>query len=201
MAVCIKASGIHRLTDARYLNALETDTFLGFSFDALDPAAVTVEQAKAIIQWLYEPAVVAGFGLHQDTAEISCVLEQIGAAAIQVPAGHPLAAEEPERITFLPHTVSSPDIVPVLPAHDKLFHMLDLSDGHISLAQLSEHPRYGDWHALLQQEQVLLKAMPNDYTVKNHLQWQPFGWVIAAPLPGDDTDLVDVYGEFLENLL
>lgn len=201
MSVCIKASGIHRLTDARYLNALEADTFLGFSFDAIDPAAVTVDQAKEIIQWLYEPAVVAGFGLHQDAAEISYVLEQIGAAAIQIPAEHPLAAAQPERITFLYHAVTNPDIVPVLPAHDQSFHILDLSAGHISLAQLREHPRYREWLTLLQQEQVLLKAMPTDYTANNHLQWQAFGWDIAAPLPTDDTDLADAYGEFLENML
>lgn|GEM_PF-4524971 len=84
-----KAAGVNNLTDARYFNALEAG-WIEFVFDVLQPQAVTIEKARSIIEWLYEPQLVAAFGLHQDQEEIFYVLTQSGISYAAVPFEHPL---------------------------------------------------------------------------------------------------------------
>lgn len=82
-----KASGLQNLTDARYFNALE-EPWLGFSFNVLDPSAVTVSKAKEILDWLFEPRAVAGFGMHQTKEEIEFILEETAIPYVEVDFGH-----------------------------------------------------------------------------------------------------------------
>lgn len=196
----IKAGNICQLSDARYLNALEADILLTFSFDALDPAAMTTSQAAEMIRWLYEPAVVAAFSLHQDEAEIRFVLDSIGASAIQVPETHPLAKASSTWHTFILHPILSPGKIPDLPHHEALFHILDLRAGSISLKELYHHPMFPKWKQLTQQEHVFLRVLPGDYTLDWQHLWQPYGWDIVVPGSGSNDNLVDMYGDFLEGI-
>lgn len=70
-----KASFIDHLTDARFFNSLE-NAWIEFSFDVLEKRAVTIEKAKAIKEWLYEPQIVASFGMHQSPEEIHFILSE-----------------------------------------------------------------------------------------------------------------------------
>ena len=88
-----KASGISNLTDARYFNAIE-NAWISFAFDVLHPQAIGIEKAKAVLEWLHEPLVVASFGLHQDSQEISFVLESTGIKFVELPIAHPLCMQE-----------------------------------------------------------------------------------------------------------
>ena len=200
MAVRIIAGGIYQLCDARYLNALEADIYLSFSFDAIDPASVTVEQAKEILNWLHEPAVVAAFGLHQDKQEVLYVLGQLGAKAILVPENHVLAAASDAWITFIEHPVKNPDDIPALQHDDRLFHILNLNAGNISLDELCNHTDYTDWKKLIQNDHIFIRVPLSDYTSTLQQEWQPGGWDIRVPSAESGTDLPDIYGDFLEAL-
>jgi len=88
-----KTSPLNNLTDARYFNALH-DSVLTFSFDVLHPQALDIVKAKAILEWLHEPQVVAAFGQHQDATEISFVLGETGIQQLELPFDHPLCLDE-----------------------------------------------------------------------------------------------------------
>jgi hypothetical protein len=70
-----KASFIDHLTDARFFNSLK-NAWMEFSFDVLEKRAVTIEKAKAIKEWLYEPQIVASFGMHQSPEEVHFILSE-----------------------------------------------------------------------------------------------------------------------------
>lgn len=88
-----KASSIDNLTDARFFNAMD-NAWIEFVFDVLEPRSVTIEQAKSIIEWLYEPNLLASFGLHQSAEEIFYVLNQSSIPFAAVPFEHELANDE-----------------------------------------------------------------------------------------------------------
>lgn len=88
-----KASSIDNLTDARFFNAMD-NAWIEFVFDVLQPRSVTIEQAKSIIEWLYEPNLLASFGLHQSAEEIFYVLNQSSISYASVPFEHELTKDE-----------------------------------------------------------------------------------------------------------
>jgi hypothetical protein len=88
-----KTSPLNNLTDARYFNALE-NSVLTFSFDVLHPQALDIAKAKAVLEWLHEPNVVAAFGTHQDASEISFVLEATSIHQLELPFDHALCLDE-----------------------------------------------------------------------------------------------------------
>lgn len=96
-----KASSIDHLTDARFFNAIE-DAWIEFAFDVLTPRSVTIEQAKSIIEWLFEPQMLASFGIHQTAEEIDYVLTETGITYAAIPFEHELAQDEDfSSIAFL----------------------------------------------------------------------------------------------------
>lgn len=88
-----KASSIDNLTDARFFNAME-NAWIEFGFDVLQPRSVTIEQAKSIIEWLFEPQLLASFGAHQTAEEIHFVLSETGIQYAAIPFEHELATDE-----------------------------------------------------------------------------------------------------------
>lgn len=88
-----KTSPLNNLTDARYFNALE-NSVLTISFDVLHPRALDIAKAKAVLEWLHEPDVVAAFGSHQDASEISFVLEATGIQQLELSIDHELCLDE-----------------------------------------------------------------------------------------------------------
>lgn len=190
MAARIKAGPIRDLADARYLNALDAEVFLTFSFDALDPGTVTVEQAKEIIGWLHEPAVVAAFGMHQEEEEISYVLGCIGVNAIEVPAEHKLATGNTDWLTFVRHTVEGPDEMPDLALKGDVCHIIDLHPlSSISLQK---------WEPLLKLDRIFLCINTAD-TTNLPDKWQPYGWDLNTR--GVSTGISEKYGEILERMI
>lgn len=110
-----KTSFIDHLTDARFFNALE-NAWMEFCFDALEKRAITIEKAKAIQEWLYEPQLVASFGLHQSPEEIHFILSECNMEFASIPILHELAQEDDFlSIAFLKMDISQLDIVNNLP--------------------------------------------------------------------------------------
>ncbi len=88
-----KASSIDNLTDARFFNALE-NAWIEFVFDVLEPRSVSIEQAKNIIEWLFEPNLLASFGMHQTPEEILFVLQESSIRYAAIPFEHELVNDE-----------------------------------------------------------------------------------------------------------
>jgi hypothetical protein len=106
-----KASFIDHLTDARFFNTLE-NAWMEFSFDALEERAITLEKAKAIKDWLYEPQIVASFGLHQSPEEIHFILSESKIEHAAISIQHELVQDEDFLdIAFLKMDISQLDAV------------------------------------------------------------------------------------------
>lgn len=88
----LKAASVNNLTDARYFNVLE-NAYIGLNFDALNPKNVTIEKATQLIEWLFEPHLVAEFGLHQTKEEIAFILDKFPFSGWQVDIQHPCSGE------------------------------------------------------------------------------------------------------------
>lgn len=100
MSLQIKASGVNNLTDARYFNALE-NTFIGFNFDVLHPQHITLSQAEDLAGWLYNPLLVAEFGIHQTKEEIDYILNKISFVGIELPYENRNIYNDYKQIRFL----------------------------------------------------------------------------------------------------
>lgn len=81
-------TSLSNLTDARFFGAYGVPYF-GFSFDVLDPNAVTIDKAREIAGWLHEPHIIGQFGKHQSAEEIAFVHTQLPLYAVQLDADHP----------------------------------------------------------------------------------------------------------------
>lgn len=96
----IKASSINNLSDARYFNALE-NIFIGLNFDALHQHHISLQLSHSIISWLFEPKIIAEFGLHQTKEEIDYILNEIDVAGIQIPYINRSIYNDYKKIKFL----------------------------------------------------------------------------------------------------
>ncbi len=96
----IKASSINNLTDARYFNALE-NTFIGFNFDVLHSQHINILQAEEIVSWLYNPPLIAEFGIHQTREEIDFILDKIPFVGIEIPYENRNIYNDYNKIRFL----------------------------------------------------------------------------------------------------
>lgn len=106
-----KASFIDHLTDARFFNALE-NAWMEFSFDALEDRAITIEKAKAIKEWLYEPQIVASFGSHQSPEEIHFILSEVKIEYAAISIDHELVEDQDFlAIAFLKIDLSQLDVI------------------------------------------------------------------------------------------
>ncbi len=84
-----KASSVDNLTDARFFNALN-GAWIEFVFDDSRERAVTLEQAQKIMEWLFEPKIVASFGDNQDAFEVFQILQEGGIEFASVSIRHEL---------------------------------------------------------------------------------------------------------------
>ncbi|HQD11839.1 MAG TPA: hypothetical protein PLW43_02745 [Chitinophagales bacterium] len=84
----LKIAAVTNLTDARFFNAIGA-AYIGFNFDVLNENNITIEKAKEITGWLFEPVLVGEFGLHQNKEEIAFIAEQLDIHEIQIPFQHP----------------------------------------------------------------------------------------------------------------
>jgi hypothetical protein len=100
MSFQIKASSINNLTDARYFNALE-NTYIGFNFDVLHPQHLNLSQAEEIVSWLYNPPLIAEFGIHQTKEEIDYILDKIPFVGIEIPYENRNIYNDYNKIRFL----------------------------------------------------------------------------------------------------
>lgn len=89
----LKAASVNNLTDARYFNVLD-NAYIGLNFDALNPKNVTIEKATQLIEWLFEPLLVAEFGLHQTKEEMAFILNKFPFSGWQVDIEHPCSHED-----------------------------------------------------------------------------------------------------------
>lgn len=104
-----KASFIDHLTDARFFNTLE-NAWMEFSFDALEERSIPMEKAKAIKEWLYEPQIVASFGLHQSPEEIHYILSESKIEHAAISIQHELVQDQDFlAIAFLKISISQLD--------------------------------------------------------------------------------------------
>ncbi len=89
----VKAGGVTNLTDARYFNALGVD-WIGFNLDVLSDDSISLKDAKAIKEWLFEPKIVVECGHHQDKTELVYLANELAVEAIQIDCEHPLLKED-----------------------------------------------------------------------------------------------------------
>ena len=110
-----KTSFIDHLTDARFFNVLE-NTWMEFCFDALEPRSITIEKAKIIKDWLFEPQIVASFGLHQSPEEIHFMMSECNIEYAAISLQHELVQEEDFlEMAFLKIELSQLDSINTLP--------------------------------------------------------------------------------------
>ncbi|MCZ2394249.1 MAG: hypothetical protein LC105_10355 [Chitinophagales bacterium] len=88
-----KASAIDNLTDARFFNALD-DSWIEFVFDIEDKRYLTQDKAISIIEWLYQPNLLASFGATQSSEEIFNSLLNCKIEYASIPIDHELAEDE-----------------------------------------------------------------------------------------------------------
>lgn len=96
----IKANSINNLGVARYINAVE-NIFIGLNYDVLNPKHISIPHSQAIIGWLFEPKIIAEFGLHQTKEEIDYVLNEIEIEGIQLPYTNRNIYNDYTKIRFL----------------------------------------------------------------------------------------------------
>ncbi|MCO5247484.1 MAG: hypothetical protein M9887_00825 [Chitinophagales bacterium] len=92
-----KVSGVNNLPDARFLNALD-DAWIEFVFDGENERYISVEQANAISEWLFEPKLLAAFGLHQSEKYIFDTMKETFSQFASISIEHDLIQDE----NFLP---------------------------------------------------------------------------------------------------
>ena len=87
-----KSSPIDNLTDARFFNAL-SNAWIEFSFNPESPRSVSINQANQISEWIFEPHLVASFGLEQSEHEIFDTLIQTNISNASIPIHHSLMTD------------------------------------------------------------------------------------------------------------
>ncbi|MCO5229987.1 MAG: hypothetical protein M9958_02405 [Chitinophagales bacterium] len=88
-----KASAIDNLTDARFFNALD-EAWIEFVFDKEDKRNLSPEKAISIIEWLYQPNLLASFGANQSSEEIFDTLLNCKIEYASIPIHHELVDDE-----------------------------------------------------------------------------------------------------------
>jgi len=176
------------LTDARYFNALE-EPWLGFSFDVLDASAVTVDKAKEILDWLFEPRCVASFGMHQTKEEIEFILEETSIPYVEVAWGH----EWIQSNSNLENTL--------IRVHTNDFKEVQNSElkPAVWIVSLESFPDETLIH-WINNEPVIIRIKPEKETLKQLLDaCQPLGFEFAIePEERPGWSAVDVYDEIIE---
>jgi hypothetical protein len=188
-----KTSPLNNLTDARYFNALDHGV-LTFSFDALHPQALDIAKAKAVLEWLHQPNVVAAFGRHQDAAEISFVLEATGIQQLELSFDHELCLDEelaPDLfIRITAKQIDNAEQHPVLPKA----WVVDLGDGTWGADWIAPLKRLATNSAIylcLPADASVVKSWKNEFADAGvELQ------VIPEERPGWSS--VDVYDEIID---
>lgn len=190
-----KASCIDNLTDARFFNALD-DAWLEFVFDALDNRAVTIQQAKEIIDWLFEPQVLASFGNHQSPEEIFHVLQETGISYAAVQIEHELAADQDfVPLAFIKLSINQLDAALAL-EHKPFAFVIKQHD-------LLASSEIANIQQLLQTSRVFLDIPLEDNShIKSQLkEFESIGIEIQTePENSPGMSAVDVYDYFIEAL-
>jgi len=193
MASPILAGHINTLADARYLNALETQVWLGFNMDVLQPNYLAPEECRNICQWLYQPNIIAAFGMHQGQEEILFLSECIGARAIQLPDGHPLSESELPIFTFIYHWMPDLNAISNIKHYSGRGTIIDYNPQKLDPGEIYNHQRADIILSLLGREATFLRLPNMQYPVTSPLL-QPYGWYIPVTgngLPDDYSDLID----------
>lgn len=189
-----KASSIDNLTDARFFNAMD-NTWIEFVFDVLEPRSVTIEQAKSIIEWLYEPNLLASFGLHQTPEEILFVLQESSIRYAAVPIEHGLVKDEDfVPLAFIKLSYQQlPDAVEL--EHPPFAFIVSMGE------KLSE-PHMDMIQELLEYSKVFLQLPADINSVKNQIQsFDEIGIEIPTqPEQSPGWGAVDVYDHLIEIL-
>lgn len=191
-----KASGISNLTDARYFNAME-DCWISFAFDVLHPQTISIEKAKAVLEWLHEPLLVASFGLHQDSQEISFVLESTGIKYVELPIEHVLCNDE----ELLPNLFISLDAknIALLKAFQNLPKGVIVDVENFSAA---DNGLVEDLKSISKSTLLFIKTAAQVETLKSWLTQIPDAGIELNTLPEERPgwSAVDVYDTIIEEL-
>lgn len=187
-----KASFIDHLTDARFFNSLE-NAWMEFSFDVLEKRAVSLERAKAIKEWLYDPQIVASFGLHQSAEEIFFILSECKIEYAAISIQHELVHDkEFLEIAFLKIDTSQLDIINELAkAPFALIISMDQELSDIEIEKIKELEKYS---------LVFLQLPYNFDNIKSQfMQFDKIG--IEIPTQTEESpgiSAVDIYDQFIE---
>ena len=119
----VKAGSINNLTDARFFSSFQVD-WIGFNFDPLSPYAVTLEQAKEIMNWLAGPAIVAEFN-NRSLEEITFISNALGVKGVQVPYEQNISGLEGD-FKIIKELRISPESVPMAIYTDVDFLLLEI---------------------------------------------------------------------------
>jgi hypothetical protein len=188
-----KTSPLNNLTDARYFNALNHGV-LTFSFDVLHPQALDIAKAKAVLEWLHEPNVVAAFGTHQDAAEISFVLGATGIRQLELSFDHELCLdEELAPNLFIRITAGQIEDAEQHPVMPKAW-VLEVGEGASGAAWTARLNR-------LATNSAIYLCLPADAsTVKSWLREFPAAGIELQVIPEERPgwSSVDVYDEIIE---
>lgn len=189
-----KASSIDNLTDARFFNAME-NAWIEFVFDVLAPRSVTIEQAKSIIEWLFEPQMLASFGNHQTAEEIHFVLTESGIGYAAIPMEHDLAQDEDFlQIAFLKTR------------KDQLRDALEMATPPFAFViDYSEGMNENDFHIIeqLSEYSKVFLQLPSDLdSVKQRIQQLPCIGIEIPTQPelSPGWGAVDVYDQLIDTL-
>lgn len=174
----------NNLAIARFCSSYGINTF-SFSFDALHPYSCSIEQAKEIIHWLYQPKLIIDIAMHQTQEELSFIQQQLGK-------------------TIIPSlSINHPELTSIIHNYDEVIVQITSLHQYNSIKANNEILYYElPFSVYLQEQDLIVDTMDTlILTISKQLEILSKEQHITYSIPCDDSITLEQYELFLEQVI